>query len=232
MNKLKSFISQQYKDNKDNKYFKNYLLFMIFILACIHIMYKIPAPIPFLAHVWEAGDVITFIGTVVLGYITYKQNMNANETNRAILSQQKKEFEINNAPRLFCYLENFKNSPTSNYMTLVVENVGNSIARDISIKIDGINYCKENIDEFHNTFYENFKKLQITKFSLKPKGMLRTLICEREHVDEYIKKTVFVEIKYKYTDFEGKEILSDIEKTTLSIDEFDLFNLVESKRNG
>jgi hypothetical protein len=51
----------------------------ICFLIATHVLYRIPAPCYWLETDWEAGDLLTFVGTIVLGYVAYWQNKLANE---------------------------------------------------------------------------------------------------------------------------------------------------------
>lgn len=50
-------------------------------MATIHCAFFIPAPIRFLEANWEAGDVLTFVGTALLGWLAIWQNEELKEEN-------------------------------------------------------------------------------------------------------------------------------------------------------
>ena len=56
-----------------------WLIVSVTFLAFIQTIFHVPAPCKWLEHVWEAGDIISFVGTMVLGYIAIYQTANANE---------------------------------------------------------------------------------------------------------------------------------------------------------
>lgn len=43
-------------------------------LIITQVLFSIPAPIRFFDAAWEAGDIITFVGTIVLGFVAWRQN--------------------------------------------------------------------------------------------------------------------------------------------------------------
>ena len=71
----------------------------ILFLVSIQILFRIEAPCKWLDAVWEAGDLISFIGTLVLGYVAVLQTQrandmaaDANETSRKLIELQKAEY--------------------------------------------------------------------------------------------------------------------------------------------
>lgn len=74
-------------------------LFLCFALLLItHVLFRIPAPFPWLEHVWEAGDFITFVGTIVLGYVAYWQTNTANETSDRLLLIEETRYKLELRP--------------------------------------------------------------------------------------------------------------------------------------
>lgn len=68
-------------------------------LITVQILFRIEAPCKWLDAVWEAGDLISFVGTLVLGYVAVLQtqranNMaeDANKTSRKLIELQKAEY--------------------------------------------------------------------------------------------------------------------------------------------
>lgn len=68
-------------------------LTIIFLLA-VQILFSIPAPNKWLEAVWEAGDLISFVGTIVLGFIAVKQTAEANRTAELATSTSNKLIEL------------------------------------------------------------------------------------------------------------------------------------------
>lgn len=59
---------------------KWWLLGTVIFLAVVQILFNLPAPCRWLEAVWEAGDLISLVGTLILGYIAMKQANEANES--------------------------------------------------------------------------------------------------------------------------------------------------------
>lgn len=69
-------------DNRINNW-KYWLIGTIVFLIAVHILFNIHPPYKWLEAVWSAGDLITLVGTLVLGYIAIKQTNEANERTEA-----------------------------------------------------------------------------------------------------------------------------------------------------
>lgn len=76
-----------------------WLLLAVVFLVTVQVLFTIPAPCKWLDAVWEAGDLISFVGTLVLGYIAVKQTQQANEvaksandTSQKLIELQQKEY--------------------------------------------------------------------------------------------------------------------------------------------
>ncbi len=69
------------------------VLTIVFLLA-VQILFSITAPNKWLEAVWEAGDLISFVGTIVLGFIAVKQTAEANRTAELATSTSNKLIEL------------------------------------------------------------------------------------------------------------------------------------------
>lgn len=76
-----------------------WLLLSALFLAVVQYLFYTPAPYPWLDAVWEAGDFISLVGTLVLGYIAMLQTKRANDTaadanktSRMMMDLQKAEY--------------------------------------------------------------------------------------------------------------------------------------------
>lgn len=212
-----------------------YMICMVAVLVGTHILFKCPAPVPCLVHVWEAGDIITFAGTIILGYMTYMQNTQANETNKRILEQQRNEFALSNSPKVICYLKNIKvyhsdgnKKKDNNYVSLVFENIGNDIANDIKVAIKGIDFEGNLQDDRQIFFKNNLEKLRVTPFSLSPNSKLSIPISKSENLGSVVKETISVTITYQYRNLSGQIETRVLPEIKLLITEFNLFNLEET----
>jgi hypothetical protein len=75
-----------------------WLIFCIVFLLITHILFTIPAPFSWLEHMWEAGDLITFVGTIVLGYVAYWQTNKANEVSDRLLRIEEARYKLELRP--------------------------------------------------------------------------------------------------------------------------------------
>lgn len=71
----------------------------VVFLVIVQILFRIEAPCKWLDAVWEAGDLISLVGTLVLGYVAVLQTQrandmaaDANETSRKLIELQKAEY--------------------------------------------------------------------------------------------------------------------------------------------
>jgi len=71
-----------------------WLVLTIIFLLVVQILFSIPAPNKWLEAVWEAGDLISFVGTIVLGFIAVKQTAEANKTAKLTTSTSNKLIEL------------------------------------------------------------------------------------------------------------------------------------------
>ena len=76
-----------------------WLIISILFLVVVQVLFRIPAPNKWLDAVWEAGDLISFVGTIVLGFIAVKQTAEANRiaklatnTSNKLIELQQKEY--------------------------------------------------------------------------------------------------------------------------------------------
>jgi hypothetical protein len=87
-------MKKVYEWIKKNKLLTIFILLIVIILplALVQVIFKFPAPCKGLEAVWDAGDVIgycgdvlSFLGTIVLGYIAIVQSDNANKLSKDLL---------------------------------------------------------------------------------------------------------------------------------------------------
>lgn len=62
-----------------------YIAITILFLIVVQILFSIPAPCKWLDAVWEAGDFISFAGTIVLGLVSVYQTKKANDISIKLL---------------------------------------------------------------------------------------------------------------------------------------------------
>jgi len=62
-----------------------WICIIIFFLVGVQILFSIPAPCKWLEAVWDAGDFISFVGTISLGIVAVYQTRKANEISSRLL---------------------------------------------------------------------------------------------------------------------------------------------------
>lgn len=66
--KIKPFVGKKLEHGT------KWLIICVVFLVVIQVLFSIPAPVYILDATWEAGDLITFAGTIVLGFVAWQQN--------------------------------------------------------------------------------------------------------------------------------------------------------------
>lgn len=76
-----------------------WIVVTVIFLSIVQILFRIEAPCKWLDAVWEAGDLISLVGTLVLGYIAVLQTQRANDmaaeaanTSNQLIALQKAEY--------------------------------------------------------------------------------------------------------------------------------------------
>ena len=69
-----------------------WLLASAMFLAFVQVLFTIEAPNKWLEAKWDAGDLISFAGTIVLGFIAISQTQYANKMNQKLLEMQYNEY--------------------------------------------------------------------------------------------------------------------------------------------
>lgn len=94
------------KTKKSTMYIHGYVWVMgvTLLLGILFCLYQIPLVKKYVSPVFKASDLISFIGMIVLGFISYTQTQKANELSIRLMKMQKREYE----PLLICML--FKGS--------------------------------------------------------------------------------------------------------------------------
>lgn len=67
-------------------------------LFVVQILFSIPAPFKWLEAVWKAGDFISFVGTMVLGYVAISQTERANKMSERILDIENNRYKLDICP--------------------------------------------------------------------------------------------------------------------------------------
>lgn len=109
---------------------------MLVFLIFTQLIFSIPAPCSWLDAVWEAGDLLTFIGTVFLGAITIWQTQKANITSQQLFELE--NFRLKTELQPFVFVSDwhivqvpagtFYDNPKKLYVRVGdYENTGNSV---------------------------------------------------------------------------------------------------------
>ena len=114
---------------------RTWLILCAALLIITHVLFKTPAPIRWLESVWGAGDLITFVGTIVLGYVAYRQTNKANETSDRLLSIEEMRYKLELRP--FFMITDYKayakkkidliKNPDKVYISIAGEDVENDV---------------------------------------------------------------------------------------------------------
>jgi len=75
-----------------------WLLLSASFLLIVHFIYKLPAPWRWLEHSWEAGDLLTFVGTIALGYVAYWQTYKASKTEDRLFKIEEDRYNLELRP--------------------------------------------------------------------------------------------------------------------------------------
>ena len=125
-----------------NKFWK-WCVFMGVCLIVIHILFTISAPFEWLEATWTSGELITFIGTMTLGYISYSQTKKSYEISKSLIELQEDEYTPTLAVSDFIGVSKLKMKNIKDDISKVV--VGEYQMNDGSI-VCGLMICV-NIDE-------------------------------------------------------------------------------------
>jgi hypothetical protein len=69
-----------------------WIISVVVFLVVIQIAFNIPAPNKWLEAVWSPGDLITFVGTVVLGFVAIWENQELQRMNRQIINIEEQRY--------------------------------------------------------------------------------------------------------------------------------------------
>lgn len=86
--------------NNYKAYMIKFLIGVMGALFVVHVLYKIKTGIWWLESEWSAGDLLTFIGTMLLGAITVKLSIDSNEMNDRLVEIENKRALIEKEDRL------------------------------------------------------------------------------------------------------------------------------------
>ena len=70
--------------------FWKWVLLSVILALLIHVIFYFAAPVPFLEAKWGAGDLLSYISTIILAWIAYKQNERYKEDSEKFKEAQDK----------------------------------------------------------------------------------------------------------------------------------------------
>lgn len=150
-----------------------WLIASVLFLVVIQIVFTVEAPCKWLEAKWDAGDIISFAGTIVLGFIAVSQTQYANQINHKLLEMQREDYlpllEITGLVGLTKYefgpmAERFDKIVTLHEMRDAENTV--YLGYSVALKVDDLDM---NQDMFCRTYEVHCKysgKLNIKAFSL------------------------------------------------------------------
>ena len=80
------------------KRFRGWIISCIVFLVVVQILYTIPAPSKWLEARWEAGDLISFVGTIVLGIVAIWQTKEANDMSKRLMQIEENRHKLEVRP--------------------------------------------------------------------------------------------------------------------------------------
>ena len=179
--------------NKFNKVKYTFIcvLISIFILIFVHIIYSIPSPCEFLVSKWNAGDLISYIGTMFLGIIAIVQTLSANNLSKKLLDIEMSRKKHEQEPFFLvtnCSVKKFNSYFTMtteckpNY-TIEIENIhANQIVYLITFEIVNTSDNVEIIrfKECYSTDNDNKKEIK-WKNNGKPSSMRHIVLLSKQN---------------------------------------------------
>lgn len=87
------------------KLMKWWIISSILFLIIVQVLFTIPAPCKWLDAAWEAGDLISFVGTIVLGIVAIMQTKDANDMSKRLMQLEENRYKLEMRP--FVILEDW-----------------------------------------------------------------------------------------------------------------------------
>ena len=75
-----------------------WLIASVLFLLIIQVLFTLQAPYKWMEATWEAGDLISFVGTMVLGYIAIHQTEQANLMSKKLMDIEENQYKIDIQP--------------------------------------------------------------------------------------------------------------------------------------
>lgn len=75
-----------------------WLIASVIFLIAVQVLFCIPAPCKWLEATWEAGDLISFVGTIVLGFVAISQTQKANKMTERLMDIENNRYMLEVRP--------------------------------------------------------------------------------------------------------------------------------------
>lgn len=175
--------------NKNKKKIILTALFIFFLpLLCIHLLFKWKSGIPFIEAEWNAGEVLdyvgtflSFIGTIILGFLALEASNTANELSKKVIQIEESRYKLDNRPFVIISGWNSNeinsyeiyNSPAKKYIQIGEYHCGNALAIELELTNTSESYITVGYNSaVSNAINTNWKNVIVNqenpKMLLKP----------------------------------------------------------------
>lgn len=107
-------------------------------------------------------------------------------------------FMYSEEPHIQCYLTTYKTGDKTPFIVLVIENIGNVIARNVQVVVT----YPEGIEQ--SVFAEEAKRINNIPFTLAPKTKLSTPITWSKNRESILNGNITISLNYEYQNVYGK----------------------------
>lgn len=142
--------------------------------------------------------IIDIILTIVTGFMAVATYKMAQSTNESVEEMKKTRVEANSAEVIMYF--NVEN----NRMYLIVENIGNTVAKDISIEVE------PELKDSHNKDYENLKEISFLPPNYQIKAFFDMRFNYLKKEDNPVKYKFSITFTNIYNDKIKREYISDL----------------------
>ena len=175
------------------KRFRILIIGCIMFLIMVQVFYTIPDPSKWLEARWGAGDLISFVGTIVLGIVAISQTKDANDMSKRIMQLEEKRHRLEIRPFVcighweIFYKDTFEllTKPDQLYVQVCSESTDkktlciaiklvNTTSNYLFVEYDGIDSVKTNQSVFPSYSYSSIEN---EKLSLSPGEESSIVIC-------------------------------------------------------
>lgn len=142
--------------------------------------------------------IIDIILTIVTGFMAVATYKMAQSTNESVEEMKKTRVEANSAEVIMYF--NVEN----NRMYLIVENIGNTVAKDISIEVE------PELKDSHNKDYEHLKEISFLPPNYQIKAFFDMGFDYLKKEDNPVKYKFIISFTNIYNDIIKREYISDL----------------------